>query len=176
MRRLSGYLLALVAIVALATAAAAQGSAVIPGKSIGDYQLGESVDPMVSMLGPIHSSDDLPSGKMTGYYWPLKRIGVIAERDSKRVVALVVSLDDTYRTDRGVTVGADLNAIRGAYGKEDRVDQHQDDSTYVYDKLGIAFVVDDGGTLDQRVSLIYVFPPGQYQAIFMGGSSGNSGD
>ena len=174
MRRLSSYLLALVGIVALATAAAAQGSAVIPGRAIGDYQLGQVVDPMVSSLGPLHSSDDLPTGNMTGYYWPLKRIGVIADKSSKRIVALVVSLDDTYKTDRGVTVGADVNAFRGAYGKEDRVDQHQDDSTYVYDKLGIAFVVDDGGTLDQRVSLIYVFPPGQYQGIFMGG--GQAGD
>jgi hypothetical protein len=176
MRRLSGYLLALVAIVALATAAAAQASAVIPGKAIGDYQLGQTLDPMVSMLGPLHSSDDLPSGNMTGYYWPLKRIGVIADKNSKRIVALVLSLDDTYRTDRGVTVGADVGTIRNAYGKEDRLDEHQDDATYVYDKLGIAFVVDNGGTLDQRVSLIYVFPPGQYQAIFMGGSAGNSGD
>jgi hypothetical protein len=173
MRRLPGYVLALIGIVALATGAAAQGSAVIPGKSIGDYQLGQTVDPLMSTLGPIHSSDDLPSGNMTGYYWPLKRIGVIADKTSKRIMALVVSLDDTYKTDRGVTVGADINAFRDAYGKEDRVDQHQDDSTYVYDKLGIAFVVDEGGTLDQRVSLIYVFPAGQYQAIFMGGQTGN---
>jgi hypothetical protein len=173
MRRLSGYLLALVGVVALVTAAAAQGSAVIPGKSVGDYQLGQTIDPMMSTLGPLHSSDDLPAGNMTGYYWPLKRIGVIADKTSKRIMALVVSLDDTYKTDRGVTVGADINSFRTAYGKEDRIDQHQDDSTYVYDKLGIAFVVDEGGTLDQHVSLIYVFPPGQYQAIFMGGHTGD---
>jgi hypothetical protein len=110
---------------------------------------------------------------MTGYYWPLKRIGVIADKDSKRIVALVVSLDDSYKTDRGITIGSDVNTFRTAYGKEERVDQHQDDATYVYDKLGIAFVVDDGGALDQRVSLIYVFAPGQYQAIFMGAKTGN---
>ncbi|HLW46898.1 MAG TPA: hypothetical protein VKW09_03940 [bacterium] len=173
MRRLSGYVLALVGIVALVTAAAAQGSAVIPGKAVGDYQLGEALDPLVSTLGPLHSSDDLPSGNMTGYYWPLKRIGVIAEKGSKRIVALVVSLDDTYKTDRGVTIGSDINAFQGVYGKEDTIDQHQDDATYVYNKLGIAFVVDEGGALDQRVSLIYVFPPGQYKAIFTSNKTGD---
>jgi hypothetical protein len=166
MRRLTSYALALVAVVALATAGAAQGSAVVPGKGVGDYQLGQALDPLVSSLGPLHSSDDLPSGTMTGYYWPLKRIGVIAQKDSKRVVALVVSLDDTYRTDRGVAIGSDISALRNAYGKEDSIDQHQDDSTYVYNKIGIAFVVDSGGALDQRVSLIYVFAPGQYSSIF----------
>jgi len=166
MRRLSSYMLALVAVAALATAGAAQGPSVIPGKAIGDFQLGETVDPMVSSLGPLHSSDDLPAGNMTGYYWPLKRIGVIAQKDSNRIVALVVSLDDSYKTDQGVGVGSDVNALRGAYGKEDTVAEHQGDTTYVYDRLGIAFVIDQGGALDQRVSLIYIFPPGQYKAIF----------
>jgi hypothetical protein len=166
MRRLTSYVLALVGVAALATAGAAQTSAVIPGKAVGDYQLGQTLDPMVAALGPLHSSDDLPSGNMTGYYWPLKRIGVIAEKQSKRIVALVVSLDDTYKTDRGVTIGSAITAFQGAYGKADAVDQHQDDETYVYDQLGIAFVVDSGGALDQRISLIYVFPPGQYHSIF----------
>lgn len=166
MRRLTSYVLAVVGIVALATAGAAQTSAIIPGKAVGDYQLGQAVDPLVSTLGPLHSSDDLPSGTMTGYYWPLKRIGVIAQKDSKRIIALVVSLDDTYRTDRGVAIGSDIGSFHSAYGKEDAVDEHQDDQTYVYDKLGIAFVVDTGGALDQRVSLMYVFPPGQYHSIF----------
>lgn len=166
MRRLTQYALALVGVVALATAGSAQGSAVIPGKAVGDYQLGQALDPLVSTLGPLHSSDDLPSGTMTGYFWPLKRIGAIAQKDSKRIVALVVSLDDTYRTDRGVTIGSDVDAFHTAYGKEDSIDEHQDDQTYVYNRLGIAFVVDNGGVLDQRVSLMYVFTPGQYSTIF----------
>jgi len=166
MRRLTSYVLAVVGIAVLATAGAAQTAAVIPGKAVGDYQLGQALDPLVSTLGPLHSSDDLPSGTMTGYYWPLKRIGAIAQKDSKRIIALVVSLDDTYRTDRGVVIGSDIGAFHSAYGKEDAVDEHQDDQTYVYDKLGIAFVVDTSGALDQRVSLMYVFPPGQYHSIF----------
>ncbi|HEV2283020.1 MAG TPA: hypothetical protein VGX75_11605 [bacterium] len=166
MRRLTGCVLALVGVLALTTAGAAQGSAVVPGKGVGDYQLGQALDPLVSSLGPLHSSSDFPSGTMTGYYWPLKRIGAIAQNDSKRIVALVVSLDDTYRTDRGVAIGSEIGAFRSAYGKEDRVDEHQDDSTYVYDKIGIAFVVDNGGALDQRVSLMYIFAPGQYGSIF----------
>lgn len=170
MRRLTSYVLALAAVVAMAAAAAAQGSAVIPGKAIGDYQLGQALDGLVTTLGPLHSSDDLPSGTMTGYYWPLKRIGLIAEKNTKLIVALVVSLDDTYQTDRGITVGSDVKTFRAAYGKEDSIDEHQDDSTYVYDKLGIAFVVDNGGALDQRVSLMYVFAPGHYGSIFTRGN------
>jgi hypothetical protein len=175
MRRLSSLALALVAVVALAAAGAAQTASVVPGKAIGEYQLGQSVDPMVSSLGPLHSSDDLPAGNMTGYYWPLKRIGVIAEKDSNRVVALVVSLDDSYKTDLGVGVGSDVNALHSAYGKEDQVAEHQEDTTYVYDRLGIAFVIDQGGALDQRVSLIYIFPPGQYKAIFTPNDTGTGG-
>ena len=166
MRRLTSYGLALAAIVAMATAAAAQGSAVVPGRAIGDYQLGQALDPLVATLGPLHSSDDLPSGSMTGYYWPLKRIGLIADKNTKKIVALVVSLDDTFKTERGIAVGSDINAFHSAYGKEDSIDEHQDDSTYVYNKIGIAFVVDNGGALDQRVSLMYVFPPGRYGSIF----------
>ena len=166
MPRLMRYVLALVGVAVLAVPGWAQGSAVIPGKAVGEYQLGQALDPLVSTLGPLHSSDDMPSGTMTGYYWPLKRIGVIAQKDSKRIVALVVSLDDTYRTDRGVAIGADIGAVHAAYGKEDSIDEHQDDQTYVYNKLGIAFVVDSGGVLDQRISLMYVFAPGQYNSIF----------
>jgi hypothetical protein len=174
MRRVTSWVLALVGVVALATAGAAQGSAVIPGKAIGDYQLGQTLDPMMSSLGPLHSSDDLPSGNMTGYYWPLKRIGAIAVKDSGRIIALVVSLDDSYKTDSGVGIGSDVDALHSAYGKEDTVAQHQQDTTYVYDRLGIAFVVDEGGALDQRVSLMYIFPPGQYKSIFAPGSGSGS--
>lgn len=168
MRRLSSYVLALVGVVALATVGAAQGSAVIPGKAVGDYQLGQALDPIMSALGPLHSKDDLPAGTMTGYYWPLKRIGAIAEKDSGKVVALVVSLDDNFKTDRGVGIGADMGSVQQSYGKPDSVAQHEDDQTLVYDKLGIAFVVDQGGPLDQRVSVMYVFSPGQYGSIFTG--------
>ena len=169
MRRLSSLVLALIGVAALATAGAAQAPALVPGKAVGDFQLGQVIDPMVSSLGPLHSSDELPTGTMMGYYWPLKRIGAIAAKDSKKIVALVVSLDDTYRTDHGVGVGSDVDALHGAYGKEDAIAQHQDGSTFIYDKLGIAFVVDTGGPLDQHVSLIYVFSPGQYHSVFTAG-------
>ncbi len=61
-----------------------------------------------------------------------------------------------------------MDAVRTAYGGEDLVDNHQEDQTLVYDKLGIAFVVDKIGALGSRVSLVFVFTPGHYRDIFKG--------
>lgn len=154
----------------LAAAAAAQGAPVVPGQAIGDLRLGQDVDGVLTSLGPLHSQDTLANNLLTGYYWPLRRLGAIAEKSSHRIVALVVSLDDTYKTDKGITAGSDLETVRAAYGQEDAVDSHPDDETLVYDKLGVAFVVDKSGALGSRVSIMFVFNPGRYREIFMGGS------
>jgi len=154
------------AVGALVTGAAAQGMPVIPGLSIGGLRLGQDAPPIVNTLGPLHSEDDLPGNTLTGYYWPLKRIGVIADKTSHKVVGLVVSLDEMFTTDKGVGAGSEMERVRTAYGPEDSVESHQDDQTLVYDKLGVAFVVDKAGALGSRVSVIFVFGPGHYHEIF----------
>ncbi len=176
MQRLIGFGLAVLLIGALAGTAAAQGTPagagapIVPGQALGSFQLGQDVDAVVTSLGPLHSQDDLSGKGLIGYYWPLRRLGAIADKSTHKIVALVVSLDDTYKTDKGVTAGSELEAVRTAYGREDSVDNHEDDETLVYDKLGVAFVVDKSGALGSRVSVIFVFNPGHYRDIFISGS------
>jgi hypothetical protein len=157
-------------VLTLATAGApayAQGiNPILPGQAIGGFRLGEDVNTMVRSLGPVHSADDIPSSNLTAYFWPLRRIGAIADKTSSKVVALVVSMDDGYRTDKGIAAGAEMESVRSAYGQEDSVDSHEDDDTLVYDKIGVAFLVDKAGALGSRVSAIFVFNPGQYKTIF----------
>lgn len=168
-------LAAIVAVGALITISAAQGTgvrgtgenpAIVPGQGIAGYRLGQDIASILVLLGPLRSQDDLPDAPFTGYYWPLKRIGVIADKSTGKVVGLVASLDDALRTDKGVGAGTEMGAIRSAYGGEDLVDNHQDDEILVYNKLGIAFVVDKKGALGSRVSVVFVFDPGHYRDIF----------
>lgn len=166
MRRFIGVTLALFVVVATVTAAGAQGGPVVPGESVGDFHLGADVSTIVSALGPLHSEDDLPGDALAGYYWPLKRIGAIADKTSHKIVALAISLDDSYRTSKGVAVGTEMDAVRAAYGVEDETADHQDDETLIYNKLGVAFVVDKSGALGSHVSVVFVFDSGHYHDIF----------
>ena len=170
MNRILGLLAALVVVAAMSAAASAQTTGILPGRGIGSFQLGQDLDPIISSLGPLHSEDDLPGGSFRGYYWPLKRVGVIVNTQSKKVVALAISYDDNYQTEKGVMAGSEMDAVRTAYGQEESVDRHQDDDTLVYDKLGVAFVVDKSGALGGRVSVIFVFGQGHYHDIFQGQS------
>src|SRR5579884_1939830 len=124
MRRLRGIGVAVLVIGTLAAAAGAQPPAIVPGQSLGDFRLGQDVTPLLDQLGPLHSQDDLPGDALTGYYWPLRHIGAIAEKTTHKIVALVVSLDDTYRTDKGIMAGAEMDAVRAAYGREGGVEDH----------------------------------------------------
>jgi len=167
MWRLTGSgLVTLLLVGAVVGAVAAQSTAIVPGQAIAGFRLGQDITSILSAMGPLHSQEDLPGNALTGYYWPLKRIGVIADKTSHRIVGLAVSLDDTYSTDKGVAAGSEVEAIRTAYGQEDAVESHQDDQTMVYDTLGVAFVVDKSGALGSRVSVIFVFGPGHYHDIF----------
>jgi hypothetical protein len=166
MRRIivSATVVALIA--AMSTTATAQTVGIVPGQAIGGLQIGQDLDPILTNLGPLHSEDELPGGMLRGYYWPLKRIGVIVNRSTKKVVALAVSYDDGYGTEKGVKAGTEMDVVRTAYGAEESVDSHQDDDTLVYDKLGVAFVVDKSGALGGRVSVIFIFSQGRYRDVF----------
>jgi hypothetical protein len=82
------------------------------------------------------------------------------------VFALIRSICDP--ADRGITGGSDVSAVRSTYGQADSVDSHADSDTLVYDKLGVAFVIDKKGALAGHVSVIFVFGQGQYHDIFRG--------
>ncbi len=168
MRRVTSLALALAVVTFTAAGASAQNSPIVPGRSIGSFAIGQDLTGIVSTLGPLHSQDDLPGRPFIGYFWPLKRIGVIVDRSNQKVVALAISLDEGYQTDKGVSAGSEMDIVRGAYGPEDSVENHDDDDTLVYNKLGVAFVVDKGGALGSRVSLILVFTSGRFAEIFKG--------
>lgn len=166
MQRFIGFVIVVALIAAMSTAVSAQNLGIVPGQAIGRFQIGQDLAPILTTLGPLHSEDDLPGGTFRGYYWPLKRIGVIVHLQTRKVAALAISYDDSLQTEKGVMAGSEMDAIRTAYGKEETVDTHQDDETLVYDKLGVAFVVDKNGALGGRVSVIFVFGQGHYKDIF----------
>ena len=166
MQRVAAFVVVLTLMVSTNTSVSAQSPGIVPGQALGRFQLGQDLAPILDMLGPLHSEDDLPGGGFRGYYWPLKRIGVIVNVQTRTVAALAISYDDSYQTEKGVGAGTEMDAIRTAYGKEESVDSHQDDDTFVYDKLGVAFVVDKNGALGGRVSVIFVFGQGRYKDIF----------
>jgi len=166
MRRIIGFGMAFTLVTVLTVAASAQDLSIMLGQGIGDLQIGQDLESVLTALGPLHSQDDLPGGAYRGYYWPLKRIGVIADKESKKIVALAVSYDEEYRTEKGIAAGADMDTIRVAYGQEEDVESHQEDDTLIYDKLGVAFVVDKSGALGGRISVIFVFGQGRYHDIF----------
>ena len=165
MSRTAAFIAPLLVAVLSATASA-QAAGIVPGQGIGTYRIGEDATPIVTTLGPLHSEDDLAGGSYRGYFWPLKRIGVIVNTQTKRVAAVALSLDDTLQTEKGVTVGTEMDQIRAAYGREESVDSHEDDDTLVYNNLGVAFVVDKSGALGGRISVIFVFRQGDYNHIF----------
>ncbi|HEV2283001.1 MAG TPA: hypothetical protein VGX75_11510 [bacterium] len=149
-----------------AAAASSLDRRIVPGHSIGHYVLGQDVAGLVASLGPLYGGADLPNDSLTGYYWPLKRVGAVASRRTHKIVALAVSLDDTYATDGGIGAGVRLDAVRRALGPEDAVDPAQSGDMLVYDTLGIAFVVGYAGALEGRVSAVFVLLRGHAHEIF----------
>jgi hypothetical protein len=147
-------------------AASSQERRIVPGRSIGGYVLGQDAAGLVASLGPLYGGQDLPNDNLTGYYWPLKRVGAVASRKTHQIVALAISLDDTYATDGGIGAGVRLDAVRRAFGPEDEIDPAQSGDMLVYGSLGIAFVVGDAGALEGRVSAVFVFLPGHSHDIF----------
>ena len=168
MQRGVGILAIILTIAMMGTTAQAQTTTtgIVPGQGLGSFRIGQDLAPIITTLGPLHQQDDFPGGNLRGYYWPLRRIAVIVNKETQKVAAIGVSYDDGYQTEKGVQAGSQLEAIRQAYGQEETIDNHQDDDTFVYDNLGVAFVVDKNGALGGRVSVIFVFTQGQYKDIF----------
>ncbi len=154
--------------------ARAQGGTIVPGESIGSVRLGQNIAAAIQDLGLLHSRNDLPRN-LTAYYWPLKRIGAIASQTTHRILALGASLDDSYRTDKDIAAGTEALTVRVAYGPEEILEDRAGDQTLIYDKRGVAFVVDKSGALSGRVSVIFIFVPGRYHEIFQVQLSGNGG-
>jgi len=165
MRRVIGGGVILLTIAVVPPLATAQGAIIVPGESIGSVRLGQDIAAAIQDLGLLHSQDDLPRN-LTAYYWPLKRIGAIVSQTTHRILALGASLDDSYRTDKDIAAGTEALTVRVAYGPEEILEDRAGDQTLIYDKRGVAFVVDKSGALRGRVSVIFIFVLGRYHEIF----------
>jgi len=91
---------------------------------------------------------------------------VVAEKESGKVVLVLIQLSDSYKTDKGgLTAGSDRELVEAAYGKEYATDEGQRTITLIYDAQGIAFDLGKSGVLTGRVMSIIIFVPGQWKAI-----------
>ena len=166
MRRLArGFLLAAI-LGASASAAVAQGDAIVPGQSIGPLHLGQHIRNVVASLGPLYEERALPDSAFAAYFWPQKQIGAVVAQSTGKIVALAVTLDDTYRTRRGIAIGMLANTVQDTYGPPDARAVRQSVNSLIYDTLGIAFEIDNAGVFEGRVSGIFIFLSGHAHEIF----------
>ena len=145
-------------------AAAQNGTTVVAGQSAAGVRLGVQINDALAILGPVNDKTDRE--KYSLYDWPLKPFLVVAEKESGKVVLVLIQLSDAYKTDKGgLSAGSDRELVEATYGKEYATDEDQRTITMVYDAQGIAFDVGKSGVLTGRVMSIIVFMPGQWKAI-----------
>lgn len=159
---------AVLCVALLAAPAWAQVSTVVAGQAVAGIRIGGNVTDAISALGALFEKQDTDSGKYTIYDWPLRPLLVIAEKDSGRVVLVLIAFTDLYRTDRGITGGSERPAVESAYGREFASTESQSSIRLVYDSLGIAFDIAKAGVMSGRVVQIFVFMPGLWKQITEG--------
>jgi len=160
---------ALVGVALLGLPAAAQtGSNIIAGQSAGSLRIGTSVSDVIAALGSLYESEDSESGKYTLYDWPLKPFAVAVDKESNRVVLVLVGFTDAFSTDKGIAGGSERQAVETAYGKEYTASEGSRSTRIIYDDLGIAFDLGRSGALSSKVTQIFIFVPGQWKAIMEG--------
>jgi len=166
MRRALWAGLLILALLAGPVFAQTTNTAIVAGQHVGGIRVGGNATEAVSAFGSLFNRAESRSGKYALYEWPLRPFVVIAEKESGRIVLLVVVLSDTYRTDRGnVTAGTERAGVESAYGREFTTEEDQTSVTLIYDSQGIAFDIGKVGALSGRVAQIIVFVPGQWKAI-----------
>lgn len=164
-------LLIMVGVLVAAGSVAGQtsGSTIVAGQSAAGIRIGGTVDDAAAALGTFYEKADTKSGKFTAYAWALRPVLALTDKESGKIVFVIVVNTDTYRTDRGsLTGGSERAAVEAAYGREFTTDEEGASVTLIYNALGIAFDVDKAGVLQGRVSQISVFVPGQWKAIVDG--------
>lgn len=145
-------------------AAAQNGSTVVAGESAGGVRLGALINDVLTVLGPVNDKADRE--KYSVYDWPLKPFLVIAEKESGKVVLVLIQLSDTFKTNKGgLTGGSDREMVEATYGKEYSTNEDQRTITLIYDAQGIAFDIGKNGVMMGRVMSIIVFVPGQWKSI-----------
>ncbi len=143
--------------------------AISAGQHIAGVHVGGGVNDAITAFGSLFNQADTRSGKYTVYDWPLRPFAVLAEKESGKIVLIVCSFSDAYRTDRGgITGGTERAAVEATYGREFTTDEDEASVTIIYDGQGIAFEIGKVGAMSGRVMQIVVFPPGRWKAITEG--------
>jgi hypothetical protein len=164
MFRSLAVVLAAVALFVSAATAADSGANIVAGGSAGGVRLGADVAEAVSVLGSVFDQSD--RDKFSVYDWPLKPFLVVTDRESGKIVLVLIQLSEVYKTDKGsLTAGSDRTVVEATYGKEFTTDEDRRTTTLVYDPLGIAFDIGKNGVMTGRVVSIIVFMPGQWKTI-----------
>jgi hypothetical protein len=144
----------------------ASGTTIVAGQSAAGVRIGGTVDEAVSALGSFYEKADTKSGKYTAHAWALRPVLLLTDKESGKIVFIIVVNTDSYQTDKGnVTGGTERAAVESVYGREFTTDEEGSSVTLIYDAQGIAFDVDKSGVLQGRVSQISIFTPGQWKAI-----------
>lgn len=163
MRNLLVCTVLVVALSAMPLQAQQTASVVTPGQSVGGIRIGGTITEAIAVLGGL--VDKSERGGYSVYDWPLRPLLVMAEKDSGKIVLVLVQLSDAYRTADAITAGSNRVAVEKAYGKEFSADENQRSTTLVYDAVGIAFDIGKHGVMQDRVTSIFVFTPGQWKKI-----------
>ena len=142
------------------------GASIIAGQSAAGVRIGGTVEEAVSTLGTFYEKADTKSGKYVAHAWALRPVLLLTDKQSGKIVFIVVVNSDSYRTDKGsITGGTERATVESTYGREFTTDEEGNSVTLIYDPLGIAFDIDKGGVLQGRVSQISIFTPGQWKTI-----------
>src|SRR5574341_1089301 len=113
--RLVAWVLLGVALFAL-PAAAQNGSTVVAGQAAAGVKVGAHINDALIVLGPVNDKTD--RAKYSVYDWPLKPFLVVAEKESGKVVLVLIQLRDAYKTYKGgLTGGSDRQRVEAAYAE-----------------------------------------------------------
>ena len=159
-------LLGLLVIVAPATAQT--NTTIVAGQSIGGIRVGANINDAMAELGTLVDRTDTRNGKFTVYDWPLRPHLVIAEKESGRIVLLLVALSEAYRTDKAITAGSERGAVETAYGREFTTEDDDGSVSLIYDGQGITFEIGKIRSLSGRVVAIIVYAPGTWKQVTEG--------
>ena len=153
-------------VIAVPVAGQTPGVTIVAGQSAAGVRIGGNLNEAVSTLGSFYEKADTKSGKYTAHAWALRPVLLLTDKESRKIVLIIIVNTDSYRTDRGsITGGTERATVESAYGREFTTDEEGSSVTLIYDAMGIAFDIDKGGVLQGRVSQISVFTPGQWKTI-----------
>lgn len=143
-------------------------SAVMPGARIGKWTLEMSVQEVVRVNGPVSARPSAIAAfipDVAWYSWDALPFAA-GTHDRKRIDFLAIYQSREYQTQRGIGYRALRKEVVSAYGaptfEGDIFVQGQIDTLLVYNKIGLAFILNDG-----VVQALLVFRPGEMEELLM---------